>query len=86
MNKTTALIALNRASKTVSFALLFKSAVGVSLFCLRLFGATVPHFGIEPTFTTGAGAAGFGRSWAHSSPSRRELAIAAERRTASIDG
>ncbi len=60
MNKTAVLIALRRAQKTVSFAMLFKSAVGLSVLCLTLFGVTVPHLGFEPTLATGGAAAGFG--------------------------
>lgn len=60
MNRDGALVALRRARKTVSFALLFKSVVGTSIAALTLFGVAVPHFGIEPTFASGGAAAGLG--------------------------
>ncbi len=51
---------ISRARKTVSFILLFKSAVGFSMAALALFGVTVPFFGFEATTATGGAAAGVG--------------------------
>ena len=52
--------AMNHARKAVSFALLFKSAVGFSVTALALFGVAVPHFGIEPTVASEGAVAGAG--------------------------
>lgn len=50
----------SRARKAVSFALLFKSAVGFSVATLALFGVAVPHLGLETNIAAQGAAAGVG--------------------------
>jgi putative exporter of polyketide antibiotics len=57
MSTTALRIAARRATKAVSFALLFKSAVGFSVAVLALFGVAVPLFGFNPTPVAEGGAA-----------------------------
>lgn len=48
---------MSHARRTVSFALLVKSAVGVGVSTLALFGVAVPRLGFELSATGGTGIA-----------------------------
>ena len=60
MNKAKVMTAINRSRKAVSFVLLFKSVVGLSVATLAVFGVVVPLFGINPPPSVEGGAATVG--------------------------
>ena len=60
MKKVKVLTAMRHTARAVSWALVIKSMVGVSVGVLALFGVTLHLWGINPSPLAEGGAAGFG--------------------------